>query len=135
MRDDYFNPATYAVIDRVTGEEIDVAIFLEKASSKYWERAYAKTIAEYIGVGGNGATKVLAYIIKEKNVDNILIQTVRGIGKETSVDPKTVSEVLKTLREKDLVKKMRNGVYLVSPHLMRHGSKTRGAMLLRLWEL
>jgi len=134
FREDYFNPATYVVVDRVTGEEIDVDIFVEKASKNYWEKAYARTIAEYIGVTGTGQNKVLAYLIKAKDINNRIIGTVKAIAEKADVSDRTVAGVLKLLQERELVKKLQNGVYLLSPHVLRHGSKTRGAMLLRLWE-
>lgn len=134
FRKDYFNPATYAVIDKVTGEEIDVDIFVEKASNSYWEKAYAKTIAEYIGVTGTGQNKVLAYLIRAKDINNRIIGTVKVISEQAGVSSRTVAGILKLLQESGLVKKLQNGVYLLSPHVLKHGSKTRGAMLLRLWD-
>ncbi len=80
MADDYINPATYMLIDRITGEEIDIKIFIERCNDDYWEKAYAKTIAEYIGLTGSGYNKVLSYLLKEKNVDNMIIGTVRSIS-------------------------------------------------------
>ena len=77
--------------------------------------------------------KILAFIIKEKNVDNILLCTVRGLAKTINVSQGTVSGIFKLLIKKGFLKKVLNGQYMVSPSLLRHGSKTRGAMLLRLW--
>jgi len=36
--------------------------------------------------------------------------------------------------EKKFITKVRNGKYIVSPKLLRHGCKTRGAMIMRLWD-
>ena len=130
----HFNSETYAVICRITGEEVPVQIFIEKASKEYWERAYAKTLAEYINVSGSNPNKVLAYLIKNKNVDNYILNTVRGIADELKISKTHVSDVFKVLKDKGFLKKMRNGCYFLSPEILRHGSKTRGAMLLRLWD-
>jgi len=134
MMSDYFNSATYAVIDKITGEEVPIDIFIEKASKKYWEKAYAKTLAEYINVSGNNPSKVLAYLLKNKNVDNLVLNTVRGISNELCISTAHVTNTFKALKEKGLLKTVRNGCYFLSPELLRHGSKNRGAMLVRIWE-
>lgn len=133
MEDERFNPATYMVIDRITGEEIPIQIFVEHTSSKYWEKAYAKTLAEYIGITGTSANKLLAYFIKEKDSKNRIIGTVRNIAKEVSVSEGSAVKVFRLLREKKFLKKVNNGCYMLSPTLLVHGSKTHGAMLLRIW--
>ena len=133
MREDYFNPATYMVIDRVTGVEVDIDIYIKESSSSYWEKAYAKVLAEYIEVTGNNSSKVLAAILKKKNSDNLVLSTVREMAEELDVSPVTVSKIFVALQSKGLMKKIRNGRYLVSPMMLRHGSKTKGALLLRLW--
>ena len=133
MRDDYFNPETYMVIDRVTGEEVPVSIFMDEVKGKYWERAYAGVLAEYIDVLGNSSTKVLGAILKSKDSNNMLNYTVQELADETGVSKPTANKVFVALAKKELIKKIRNGKYFVSPMIMRHGSKTRGVMLLRLW--
>ncbi len=133
MRDDYFNPDTYMVIDRVTGEEVPVQIFIKDASAGYWEKAYAKTLAEYIGITGSSYNKVLAYLIKEKTASNIINGTVRSISTELGIAPASTAKLFKILQDREFLKKVRNGCYMLSPALLRHGSNTRGAMMLRLW--
>ena len=66
----YFNPATYMVIDRVTGEELNVDIFIEKASTAGWQKAYAKTVSEYIKCGDGKSVDLLAYIIENKEYND-----------------------------------------------------------------
>ena len=63
----YFNPGTYMVIDRVTGEEINVSIFIEKASVNGWQKAFAKTLSEYIKCGDGKSVDLLAHIIENKD--------------------------------------------------------------------
>jgi hypothetical protein len=130
---DRLNTATYMLIDRVTGEEIDIKIFIEKCSSDYWEKAYAKTLAEYIGITGSGYNKVLAFLLKEKNAENIIIGTVRGISEKLVISTATTTKLFGILRKKGFIKKVNNGCYMISPLLIRHGGQVRGAMMLRLW--
>ncbi len=135
MRTDLFNPATYQVIDIVTGSIIPVQLFIEEASKDYWEKAYAKTLAEYIGVGGSNNCKVLAYILKEKTNKNLLNGTIRSIANDLSISTSPVTRMFSILQKRDMIRKVRNGCYFVSPSIMVHGSKTQGAMLLRLWNM
>jgi len=133
MRDDYFNPDTYMVIDRVTGDEVPVQIFIKEASAGYWEKAFAKTLSEYIGVTGASTHKVLAYLVKNKTSNNLINGTVREIAKNCEVNPRTVSSLFVTLQKSGYLKLIRSGCYMLSPKIMRHGSNNKGAMLLRLW--
>ena len=134
MRQDYFNPATYMLIDRVSGEELDVAIFVKEAGADYWEKVYAKVLAEYIGMSGSKASaNILAYLIREKTPQNMVLGTVREIAVACDTTPKTVTALFNRLKQNDLLKMVRSGCYLITPKMIRYGSKTRGAMVLRLW--
>lgn len=131
--DDYFNPATYMVIDRVTGEEVNVSIFIERASTKGWQKAYAKTLSDYIKCGDGKSVDLLAYILEKKESNNLLHGTQREIAKASKVSLAVVARTLKALTEKGLIKKVRSGCYMVSPKVMANGNKNVGAMIFRLW--
>ena len=134
MRPDYFNSATYTVTDNITGEVVDVAIFIEQASRSGWQKAYAKVLAEYIRCGGGKSEQLLAYIIEKKDGNtNILHGTQIEIAKMSGVSRPTVARVFETLIEKGMLKKIRSGAYLVTPKMLVNGNKKVGAMVLRLW--
>lgn len=138
MKDNYrvpsqFNPATYMVVDRVTGEEVDIKIFIEQVGKDKWEKAFAKTVAEYIGAGGNSACYVLAYIIRNHNAQNLVLATYEEIARECKCSQTTVGKVFKALYAKKLMREIRGGCYFLSPKVMSYGKKGHGAMLLRLW--
>ncbi len=134
MKDkDYFNPSTYMVIDRISGEEVNVGIFIEKASVNGWQKAYAKTLAEYIKCGDGKSVDLLAYIIENKDQSNLLHGTQREIAKNAKVSLAVVSRTIKALTDKDLLKRVRSGCYMVSPSVIANGNKKVGAMMFRLW--
>jgi len=133
MRDDYFNPATYAVIDRITGEEVEIDIFIEKVKKGYWERAYASTLALYFGMSGSKSVDVLAYILSKKDHNNLFVYTWEEVQEDLGISKMTVAKVVKKAIAKGFIKKVRNGKYLISPTLLRHGSDIKGAMILKLW--
>ena len=134
MDHDYFNPKTYQVIDRVTGEEINVDFFIEKTTKNIWQRAYAKTLSEYIKCGDGKAVNLLAYIIKEKDINNMVHGTQRELAQKASVSLDVVTRTMRALQAKKLIKKVRAGCYMVSPDIMRNGSDKRGVILFRMWE-
>jgi len=129
----HFNPATYMVMDRVTGEEIDIAIFVEEAAQAGWEKTYSKVLADFIGCAGDQPAKLLAYIIREKDSKNRLFGTQREMVEGSGVSLSTITKVFNILIERQYLKKVRAGLYMVSPKIIRAGRKTQGAMLLRIW--
>ena len=134
MKHDIFNPATYELRDLLTGEILDVAIFIEEAKQDGWEKAYVSMVAQYIGFGGNATCKVLVYLIEKKDGMNRVVNTNKGISIDTGVSIKTVSSTMTALQKSDFVRKVSNGVYMLTPKMIRYGSQTKGAMLLSLWE-
>lgn len=133
MNKDYFNPETYMVIDRVTGEEVNVAMFIEKASASGWQKAYAKTVSEYIKCGDGKSVDLLAYIIENKEYNNILNGTQRELAKKAGVSLDVVTRTMRALQKKKLIKLVRSGCYMVSPKIMMNGNKNVGAIMFRLW--
>lgn len=133
MKHDYFNPATYMVVDRVSGEEVDVAIFIEKAKVSGWQKAYAKTLSEYIKCGDGQAVKFLAYILDKKDGKNMIYGTQREFAKLSGVSVSIINRTMRALADKNLVKKVRNGCYMLSPEVMRNGSDKVGAIMFRTW--
>ena len=123
----------YMVVERETGDVIPVDVFLEAVPPGYWEKAYAKTLAEYIGVVGNASSTILAWVLTHKDSNNLIHGSFAEIAEECATTRATVNALFQKLYKKELLKKIRNGCYMVSPEILRHGSKTRGAMVLRLW--
>lgn len=132
-RKDYFNPDTYMVIDRITGEELPVGIFIEKANTNGWQKAYARTIAEYIRCGDGKSVDLLAWIIENKDHNNMIYGSQRYMAKKAKVSLSIVSRTFRALKNKKMIKQVEQGQYLVSPDLMRNGNNKAGAMMLRLW--
>lgn len=125
---------TYTMVNNRTGEAVPVDMFIEMIPKAYWERAYAKVLAEYIGVTGTATSTILAWLISNKDSNNRIIGTFAVIAKECNTTVPTVSTLFQKLYKKDLLKKVHNGVYMLSPSLLRHGNQNKGAVLFRQWE-
>jgi hypothetical protein len=125
---------TYSIINDRTGEIIPVDMFVERIPKMYWERSYARVLAEYIGVAGTATNKVLAWLIKNKDSNNRIIGTFAIIAKECGTTVPTVSTLFQKLYKRELLKKVHNGVYMLSPNLLRHGGQNKGAVLFKKWD-
>lgn len=125
---------TYTVINDRTGEIVPVNMLIERVPKEYWERSYARLLAEYIGAGGNITSNVLAWLIKNKDSNNRIVGTFAFIAKECSTSVPTVSTLFQKLYKKGMLKKVRNGVYMLSPSLLRHGGANKGAILFKKWD-
>ena len=133
MNEDTSEFGRYSIFDNQTSEILPIDPFVEHIAPGYWEKAYAKTIAEYIGIAGNSSAVVLGWIIQNKDTNNLVHGSFAEIAMACEVTKHPVSGVFQKLYKKQLIKKIRNGCYLVSPNVLRHGGKTRGIMILRLW--
>lgn len=124
---------TYTMINDRTGEAVPVDMFIERIPKEYWERAYAKVLAEYIGVAGTATNNVLAWLISNKDANNRIVGTFSLIAEECDTTVPTVSTLFQKLYKKELLKKVRNGVYMLSPSLLRHGNQNKGAIMFKQW--
>jgi len=123
----------FIIVNKSTGEAIPVDIFIEQIPDDYWEKAYAKMLAEYIGVTGTATNKVLAWLITNKDSNNMVIGTLSKIAKECDTTVPTVSTLFQNLYKREFLKKVQNGVYMLSPSILRHGNATKGAILFKKW--
>ena len=128
------DPGRYVITDLNTNLSVPVDIFIERVDSGYWERAYANILAEYIGVAGTATNKILAWLIKNKDSNNRIIGTIAGIAEECGTTTPTVSNLFQKLYKKEFLRKVQNGIYMLSPSLLRHGNNTKGAVLFKKWE-
>ena len=60
-----FNPDTYMVIDRITGEEVPTKMFVKEIEKGQWEKAYTHLLADYIEAPGDHSCRILAYLLKK----------------------------------------------------------------------
>jgi DNA-binding transcriptional regulator YhcF (GntR family) len=69
---------------------------------------------------------VLAYILQSiRPGDNTFILTYQKIAKDTGVSKDTVLRIMRRLGEKDFVRKVQNGVYVVNPYMLVWGPDSK----------
>ncbi|MBT7349626.1 hypothetical protein HN803_02420 [candidate division WWE3 bacterium] len=131
---DYLDANRYTLTDNETGEIMYVDSIAKEADKRYWEKTYAKTIAECFELVGNAPTKVLAHFLRIKDSNNQINGTVREMAKDMEVSKTTVTRVMSVLTEAGFMKKRRSGCYMLSPDVIKHGSRGKGIMVLMLWK-
>ena len=130
---EYFTSDKYMLVERKTGKEVNMQVFL-KNNKGGWEKAYAEQLAIFIGSVSSSTTDILAFLIKNRSAENLIYGTYVSLAKEIKVSKPTLVKVFKALKERNMVKKVRNGVYFVNPHIIRNGYGLNGAILMSEWE-
>ena len=73
---------------------------------------------------------VLAYILQNVHQsDNTVIFTYDKIAKKTGVSKDTVARIIGRLGEKDCIRKVHNGVYMINPCVMVWGTESKRSKL------
>lgn len=129
-------PAKDTVLELInpeTGERWPIDAMFDPKEGR-WEKVFAKNLARMLDLVGDEKMKVVTYLIRHKDYLNVVNSTIREIAEETGVSTKTVNRVLKTLQSQNYLQKVRNGKYVFSPHVMRHGKASIGAAVITLYD-
>lgn len=121
----------YGLINMTTGEIQPIDVY--EGKSDKWERVYARTLVDMLNLTGESQTKIIAYLIENKDYKNVVIGTIRKIAEGTGCSTRTVQRTLNTLIENKYISKIQNGVYMFSPHVMRTGMDRAGMAVVRRW--
>lgn len=122
----------YSLIDNETGEVIPLTAFLPERKDR-WEKVYAKGLAELMEITGDEKTRVIACLIREKDYENRVLETLASIAKKSEVSLKTVKRTVAILQEHNFIHKVRNGLWRFSPHVMVNGRDNVAAVVYREW--
>ncbi len=125
----------WELVNKRTGEVKELVAFMDSSKKERWEKVYARSLCDMLEITGDEKTKVVSFLIKNKDYKNRVSETVRSIAEATGVSTKTVSRTLTALQKEDFLHKIRNGVYRFSPHIMVNGNAAVGAAVFREWEI
>jgi predicted transcriptional regulator len=127
-------PSDLIVINRRTGEELDVAIFVNTVKQTGWEKAYADVLGSYIDCGGSKSATVLSWIIKNRTSGNLILGTQIEIAEKSKASLSVVKSVIKKLIEKGFMKRENIGRYMITPRMIRNGDNVKGVINFQYWE-
>jgi len=125
--------ARYAILDRKTGDIIDCDIFLEARTLASWEKVQTEALAAFIECGGSASTSVIAYMVRNREPGNLLVDTYSTIASKTGASVSSVRRVMSAMNAKGLLRKLRNGVYIINGDVIRYGSRSAGAAIAAVW--
>ncbi len=123
----------YRIINMRTGKIQEIKVY-EDTSGKRWDKVWAKTLADLLDLTGESRTKIIAYLLRKKNYENVIIATVRNISDDVGVSTKTVNKTLLQMQEAGFIQRLSNGVIMFSPHIMQPGKSWQGVAVMRRWK-
>lgn len=104
-----------------TGEVFDASNFIIEDCDFNFEKAWVLHIADIFKLIGNKSIQILTYFFENKNGDNLVFCTQRGIANSLDVSQMTVNTVIQELKEANIISMPQQGVYRVNPDLIFKG--------------
>ena len=99
-----------------------------------WERVWGKTLANMLDSCGDHQSRVIATLIRRRDMANFVYMTTAEIADKAKVSRKTVTRTLAALEAKNFIHRIRNGKLMFSPHVMRRGEASQGMAVVTMWE-
>lgn len=123
----------YQIIDMQTGIVEPIVVY-EKKSNERWDKVWAQSLCDMLDLSGESRTKIIAYLIREKDGKNVILATIRRISEATGVSTKTVNRTLLQLEEANFIIRLQNGAIMFSPHIIQPGKSWQGVAVMRRWK-
>lgn len=123
----------FKAVNTETGESYDIEEFIKdylennKKVIPGFELTYPKELNKYFSCAKNASTTILLYLLKVKTNFNLVVITQQMIIDETGVSKNTVAKVMKELQQEDMLRKLRNGVYVLNPKISVRGGNCKWA--------
>ena len=110
------------VIDPESGELKNVQHYEVKDVDINWNKVWLGHLLDVLEMVGSKKMKVISWLLENRNTDtNEVFATQQLIMDETALSKKTVSETFKVLQTANVIKKVRNGVWQLSPNFIWKG--------------
>lgn len=122
----------WAIINTKTGEMTPIDRY--DTSPARWDKAWGKALANMLDAGGEDRARVIATLIRRKDMANFVHLTVSEIAIRSKVSTKTVTRTLKALEDKSFIHRVRNGKLMFSPHVIRRGETSQGLAVVTMWQ-
>lgn len=122
--------------DIEAGEYIPVEqVFKRVYGSRHFWKLYMNEFLPVLRVFRNRQLDVLIYILEHiQSADNTFIGTYQRISKDCGVSMDTVRRTMQSLQEVGFLKKIQNGVYVISPNILVKGDDTKKGKLAKKFE-
>lgn len=121
----------YAVVNMSTGEVFTTD--MEDKSKDRWEKTYLNTLTMFLSLSDSKSLSVLLWLLNNKNSDNKVYGTLIEIAENCSTTKATVSIIFTKLYKAGLLKKIRNGAYIINPQVMSSGTPATILNITKEW--
>lgn len=119
-------------INEATGEVQEFDVIEQTDKDFNFDKLWLGHILNSLDIIGNKKIKVLNWLLENKNNQNQILGTQREIAEKTNVSTPVVTETMGMLIQTNLLKKVRNGLYMLNPDvLFKGGNKQRLNILMK----
>lgn len=119
------NPDTGEIV----GDIIIADVAVKEVPRVGFAITYLSTIVQLIDNIGNKKMQVVKYVLQKMDTNNILIETVREIAKNSGTSVQTVQETLRLLESAGIIAR-KTGAVMLSPKLIHKGNAKRERYLM-----
>lgn len=124
------------LMDMNTGEVMTVDQITKRVygTKNFW-KCYLMDFLTVLGIIDSKQLDIFIYIVENTNQsNNLFIGTYKKIQQDTGCATGTIAKIMSKLQEKNFIKKVQNGVYMVNPNLLMKGNDNKRQILLSYFE-
>lgn len=112
-------------INEQTGEVQEFDVIEQTDKDFNFDKLWLGHILNSLDIIGNKKIKVLNWLLSNKNAQNQILGTQREIAEKTDVSGPIVNETMGMLIQSNLLKKVRNGLYMLNPDVLFKGGNNQ----------
>lgn len=123
-------------VDIETGEEIWVDQISKRTygNKNFW-KCYLMDFLTVLGIIDSKQLDIFIYIVENTNQsNNIFLGTYSKISKDLKCSSSTIAKIMTKLQDKNFIKKIQNGAWLVNPNILMKGNDHKRQILLTYYE-
>lgn len=120
------------MINMTTREIYPVEVSEENKAQ--WYKTTRRSMANALKILDTPKSSVFAELLSSMTYNNEIQSSMTEIAKAAGVSDKTVARVLNTLETHGVIKRVKNGIIMLDPSVMRHGKNAFAGYAKQEWE-
>lgn len=124
------------LVDMDTGEVITVDQITKRVygTKNFW-KCYLIDFLTVLGIMDSKQLDIFIYIVENTNQsNNTFLGTYKKIAAELNVSEPTIAKLFKKLQDKNFIKKLQSGAWIVNPNILMRGNDTKRQILLSYYQ-
>lgn len=124
------------MVDSETGEVVPVLRMNKKFyGNANFDKVFVKEFLAAYDVIQNKQVAVVNYIYNNMNrAENMFVGTYKKIAADVGVSEPTIASIMRKLQEKNILRKVQNGVWQINPRIIVRGSESKRRALITMYE-